>query len=100
MPVYFERRCMKFTSRGFSEEMPPSLLISSVPEERCSRFWFISSNKDAGDHPLKWRLRGRGSRRKISSLFSCRRGLYQTPRRESQAPRGGVFNKSEETFCN
>ena len=29
VPVYFSKRCMKFTSRGFSEGMPPSLLTSS-----------------------------------------------------------------------
>ena len=34
----FERRCMKFTFREFSEAMPPSLLKSLEPEEHCSRF--------------------------------------------------------------
>ena len=38
MPVYFAKRCMKFTFREFSEEMPPLQLTFSEPEERCSRF--------------------------------------------------------------
>ena len=38
MPVYVAKHCMKFTFRGFSEEMPPSPLTSSEPERHCSRF--------------------------------------------------------------
>jgi hypothetical protein len=34
MPVYFERRYMKFTFREFSEEIPPLQLTFSEPEER------------------------------------------------------------------
>jgi hypothetical protein len=35
MRVYFVTHCMKFTLRGFSGEMPPSLLRSSELEEHC-----------------------------------------------------------------
>jgi hypothetical protein len=53
--------------------MPPSLLTSSEPEEHYSRFWFISSNMDVGDHFWKWASMSRLSPRKISSSSSCRR---------------------------
>ena len=53
MPDCFAKRCMKFTFRGFSGEMPPLLLTFSEPEVHCSRFWFISSNTDAGGHPVQ-----------------------------------------------
>ena len=33
MPVYIAKPCMKFTFRGFNEEMPPSLLTSLEREE-------------------------------------------------------------------
>jgi hypothetical protein len=46
----------------------------SEPEEHCSRFWFISSNTDAGVHPWKRASRGRVLLRKISFSFLCRRG--------------------------
>jgi hypothetical protein len=38
MPGYFERHCVKFTFRGFSEEIPPLGLIFLEPEELYS--WF------------------------------------------------------------
>ena len=38
MPVYFERRCMKFTFLGFSGGMPPLRLRFLEQQGHCSRF--------------------------------------------------------------
>ena len=51
--IYIAKRCMKFTFRGSSGGMRPSLLRSSEPEGHCSRLWLISLNRDAGVRPRK-----------------------------------------------
>ena len=78
---------MKFTFRGFSGEMPPSLLTFSEPEEHCSRFWFISSNTDAGDHPCETGVEGQSLTAEDQLFILMQAALYLTATRGVEHPR-------------
>ena len=98
MPVCFAKHCMKFTFRGFSGEMPPLLLMSSEPEEHCSRFWSISLNTDAGIHLVKRVEESKVSPRKISSS-SSEAAIYLTATRGMGAPEPRICYERVESLC-
>ena len=98
-PVFFERRCMKFTFRGFSGGMPHSLLMCSEPEEHCSRFWFISSSRQVGNHPWKRASRNKASLRKIRLFILTQAALYLTALR-GHASEACICYERVESLCN
>ena len=99
MPGCFGRRCMKFTFHEFNGATRALRLLLLARGGRCSRCWDTSSRTVAGDHLLKRRSRNRGSLRKISSSFLCRRQPTSAATRGSGAPEIRICYEHAESLC-
>ena len=99
MPVYFAKRCMKFTFRGFSEGMLPSLPTSSEPEGHCSLSWLISSNTGRWGSPMETGVEGQSLTAEDQLFILTQAALYLTVTRGFAAPEARICHERVESFC-
>src|SRR5271165_2139113 len=101
MLVYFTKRYMKFTFRGFSEEMRPSLLMSSALDARGPLLSVLAHFFEQGrwGSALEMGVEGQSLTAADQLFILMQAGLYLTATRGFGAPEARICYERAEPLC-
>jgi predicted ATPase len=99
MPVYFATRCMKFTFREFSGEMPPSLPRSSEPEGALVSVLTHFFERGHWGSPVGRGVEGQSLTAEDQLFILIQAGLLLTATRGLGAPEAQVCYERAEPLC-
>ncbi len=99
MPVCFVKRCMTFTFRGFSGEMPALRLTSSEPEETLLSVLVHFFEDGRWGSPVETGVEGQSLTPEDQLFILMQAAAYLTVTRGVGAPEARICYERAESLC-